>query len=440
MGDGWQRYTLSGADVDHTLVLVVAATVPGQSASARSAPLAIRARPVPRSVAVPTVTGTAKRTHTLQADSGTWTNDPSRFAYQWLRCDGAGCQEIAGATADAYVLTKADVGFAVTVAVTAANAWGSDTATAVATGQVAAAPPVNTHAPVIQSPNPLIQQGLTLTVTGFAWDSTADTSYSISWERCKAGVCQTISGATGSQYTLLAADVGHTIVAVSTATNVDATVSARSAETAVATVTAGPRWKTLPLISNSSGRVGDVLSVTPGTWSGPVVTSDVTELMRCTNVCVPRGAPNDTTYKIADSDLGAILRVRETASNVGGEVVVWSARYVGPVMSAQSAAGVLSAGETPLRNAQGLTLALAKLSVATARASAAKAKPGAKVTLRRSAKVKGKLVAWACPAAITDGATPPPCSAKVTLRKSATLRLPASPAGKVRVVVIRSRG
>ena len=124
-----------------------------------------------------------------------------------------------------------------------------------------------------------------------------------------------------TQYTLLAADVGHTIVAVSTAANVDGSVSARSAETAVATVMAGPRWKTLPLISNSPGRVGDTVTMTPGTWSGPAVTADTTEMMRCTNVCVPRGAANDRTYTIADSDLGAILRVRETASNVGGETI-----------------------------------------------------------------------------------------------------------------------
>jgi hypothetical protein len=202
---------------------------------------------------------------------------------------------------------------------------------------------------------------------------------------------------------------------------------------------AGPRWKTLPLISNSSERVGDTVTMTAGTWSGPVVTSDTTELMRCTNVCVTRGAPNDKSYTIADSDLGAILRVRETASNVGGQSIVWSARYVGPVVSAQAAAGVLSSGETALRNAQGSTLATAKLSAPLARAAAArpKATKGPKVTLRRSGKVKGKLVAWACPAAIEAGATPPPCSAKVTLRKSATLTLPAMVTGKVRVVVVQ---
>src|SRR5262249_22299230 len=195
-------------------------------------------------------------------------------------------------------------------------------------------------------------------------------------------------------------------------------------ETAAATL-AGPRWRTLPLISGS-GRVGATVTMTPGTWSGPVVTTDATELMRCTNVCVPRGAANDTNYALTGSGLRAILRGRERACNAGGQTTVWSARYVGPVVSAQAATAVLTSGETRLRNTQGATLAIANLSGPAARATAAKARR-TKVTLRRPAKVKGKLVAWTCPATIGAGATPPPCSAKVTLRKSATLKLPASP-------------
>ena len=132
------------------------------------------------------------------------------------------------------------------------------------------APPVLLHPPVVESPNPVIQQGLTLTVGGFAWDAPADTDYALAWERCAGGVCHVIAGATGARYTLVAADVGHTIVAVSTAANVDATVSSRSAETAVATIVARPRWTTLPQITGGS-RVGDTVTLTPGTWSGPAV-------------------------------------------------------------------------------------------------------------------------------------------------------------------------
>jgi subtilisin family serine protease len=412
-------YALSADDAGHDIVLVVTATTPGQSAVASSAPLAIRARPVPLPVAAPTVSGTPTRGRTLSAGTGTWNNGVTRFGYQWKRCSGAGCQEIAGATGDRYLLTKADVGFAVTVVVTAVNAAGSGSATAAPTGPVAAAPPVNTRPPVIESD--VIQQGATLTVTGYAWDAPADTTYGIAWERCDGGGCRPIAGATGAQYTLVAADVGQSLVAISTAANVDGTAAARSAATAVAAI-GGPRWRTLPLVAGDGNRVGDTVTATAGTWSGPPVTARATEVMRCTNVCVAR--TDHTTYRIADGDLGAIIRVRETASNAGGESVVWSARYVGPIVSAQAAAAVLAKGETKLRNARGATLALAK-------------QGKGKVKLRRPGRVKGKLVAWACPAAVS--ATPPPCTAKVSLRKRATLRLPASTDRKVRVVVIRSR-
>jgi hypothetical protein len=161
-------------------------------------------------------------------------------------------------------------------------------------------------------------------------------------------------------------------------------------------------------------------------------------MMRSTNVCTPRGDAGAGSYTVARGDLGAILRVRETAANAGGETVVWSSRYVGPVINAQSAAAVLTKGATAIRNAQGATLAVATLSGAKAGlAHASAARP--KVTLRRPAKVKGKLVAWACPATVTPGSTPPPCSKRVSLRKRTTLRLPTSTAPGVRVVVIRAK-
>jgi len=53
-------------------------------------------------------------------------------------------------------------------------------------------------------------------------------------------------------------------------------LAARSVETDIVAI-AGPRWKTLPLLSNSNGRVGDVLAITPGVWTGPTLTSDTVE-------------------------------------------------------------------------------------------------------------------------------------------------------------------
>ncbi len=435
VGDGSGQYTLSAADDGDTIVLYATVTAGSQTASAHSPALSIQQQPVPQNTVAPAVTGTPARGSTLTAGNGVWTNSPTQFSYQWRRCpSGQSCQDIAGATAATYVAAQADEDAALTVVVTAANAVASGTATADPTSPIAAAPPVNTQRPAIQSSGP-VAQGVTLTVTGVAWQATPDTSFGISWERCDAGGCQPIAGATDTQYTLLAADVGHTFVAVSSAANVDGSASARSAQTAVA-LPSPPRWKTLPTLSSSAGHVDDVLNITAGVWTGPVVTTDTTQMMRCTNVCTARGPSNLDTYTIAAADLGAILRVRETASNAGGDTVVWSSRYVGPVISAQAAAGVVTQRQTALRNSKGTTLALAQMPN-TAKASGAKAPPQRTVALKRAPSVAGKLVAWACPTTVGTGAVPAPCSAKVTLRKSATLRLPASASGQVRVVVIK---
>ena len=132
--------------------------------------------------------------------------------------------------------------------------------------------------------------------------------------------------------------------------------------------------------------------------------------------CVARGrAPTTATYTIADSDLGAILRVRETASNAGGETMVWSARYVGPVINAQAAAAVLTRGETALRNASGRRSRWRSCRCGRARASAAKPKaaPRSRCAGRRASRASS-TPGPARPRS-SAGATPPPCSKKVKL-------------------------
>ena len=74
----------------------------------------------------PTISGTAVAGQTLSESHGGWTNEPSSFSYQWQRCDASGgsCIPIAGATAQTYTLSGADVGATVRVAETASNAEG----------------------------------------------------------------------------------------------------------------------------------------------------------------------------------------------------------------------------------------------------------------------------------------------------------------------------
>ena len=89
----------------------------------------------------PTVSGIAQEGKTLTEAHGSWTNEPTSFAYQWQQCEssGGGCHAIVGATAQTYVLGAADVGHAVRVQEIARNAGGSsEPATSAATAPVTA--------------------------------------------------------------------------------------------------------------------------------------------------------------------------------------------------------------------------------------------------------------------------------------------------------------
>jgi hypothetical protein len=97
----------------------------------------------PTVVTPPTISGTPQSGQTLTATPGVWTNTPSSYAYQWVRCDatGANCQPIVDATASTYVVADADVGSTVRVEVTATDAVATSVAAqSDATAVVAAAP------------------------------------------------------------------------------------------------------------------------------------------------------------------------------------------------------------------------------------------------------------------------------------------------------------
>jgi hypothetical protein len=88
----------------------------------------------PSHVTLPAIAGTPQVGQSLAATTGSWRGtSPIRFTYAWERCDllGASCTPIAGATA--YTVTAGDVGFRLTVVVTAKNRVGSTSATALPT-------------------------------------------------------------------------------------------------------------------------------------------------------------------------------------------------------------------------------------------------------------------------------------------------------------------
>jgi hypothetical protein len=79
----------------------------------------------PVNASEPTVIGTPRRGSVLTATLGSWLNAPSSYAIQWQRGANGTWSDIPGANALAYYAGPADVGAALRVAVTAANADGA---------------------------------------------------------------------------------------------------------------------------------------------------------------------------------------------------------------------------------------------------------------------------------------------------------------------------
>jgi hypothetical protein len=151
----------------------------------------------------------------LSCTTGTWTGTaPITYAYVWKN-DGT---PIGGATASTYTTVSGDVGHSVTCAVAATNSVGSASATSNGT-TVAGIAPVNTVAPVASGATIV---GSVLSTTDGTWTGTPSPSFAYKWQR--DGV--DIGGATSSSYTSVAADAGHAVRPVVTATNAGGSASA----------------------------------------------------------------------------------------------------------------------------------------------------------------------------------------------------------------------
>lgn len=80
----------------------------------------------------PTISGVPRRGQTLTEAHGAWAGSPTAYAYQWQRCTskGSDCAPVAGATAQTYRISKADVGARLRALETASNGAGAAAAAA----------------------------------------------------------------------------------------------------------------------------------------------------------------------------------------------------------------------------------------------------------------------------------------------------------------------
>lgn len=288
-----------------TVIALVLATLAGAGS------VAARATAAPVNTAEPAISGTYVEESTLFATPGTWTGtEPIAYAGQWVRCpedggsfDGSNCDVIAGATGQYYELKSADVGRRLRVRVTASNSDGSATAASNPTPVVAAKKvdaPKNTKAPSI-SGTPLV--GSLLTLDRGTWTGSEPITYSYTWARCTSSTsCSAISGATGTQYRVVEADVGRTLRAQVTAKNGVGSASAVSSPTAAVQTPGPPGQIVLP----TGERSIPVTSVTGG------------ERLVVANVVF---APNPVTTR--DRPINVRIRVKDTRGYVVSGALVF---------------------------------------------------------------------------------------------------------------------
>jgi hypothetical protein len=187
----------------------------------------------------------------------------------------------------------------------------------------------NTAAPTISGST---VQGQVLTAATGSWTGTPAPTFTYIWQRCIAGVCSAISGATGATYTLTSADVGATIDVIVTGTNNLGVDHATSAVTAVVTApppppppapapaTVSPANSALPTISGSPV-VAKTLTASPGNWGGTPTPTFSYQWRRCNSSgtsCVAITGATSSTFTPGSGDVGARLTVLVTASNSAG--------------------------------------------------------------------------------------------------------------------------
>ncbi len=327
-------YQVVAADATHTIALTVGASDTGGTTSgyANAVGPVVKAGTALVSVVQPAASGSVKTGLTVQVSDGAWNRKPTTVAYAWQRCNANGrlCTAIAGATANTYIVTSADEGHALAAIVTGSSGSatasalstvvapgstsGTTTTTTTTTGGTTTTPagpgPTSSAAPTITGTP---AQGAKLTSTAGTWVGSGTLSYHYQWYRCdtSGAHCGSIHGATGATYTLVAADVAHTMALTVSATDAKGTTSAYASLIGPVSQAEGTLLATAQPTISGTGKVGDTLTATTGTWAGSP-TSYNYAWQRCNangRICSPIANATASSYTATSADSGHKLLV-----------------------------------------------------------------------------------------------------------------------------------
>ena len=288
----------------------------------------------PVNTQVPSISGTPQDGDLLTASSGTWSNSPTSYSYQWKDCDDFGdCVDDPGGTNSTYLVSEWDIGWEVEVQVTATNASGyaastSDPVTITTNG------PSNTALPAITG---TAQVGVQLSATTGSW-SGSPTNYTYQWFECRDATeedCSAISLATNSTYTPTSTEADSPLAVVVFAINSSGTSQAAwslatdDVAPAPATPPSTPPAATFANLSQptiaGTAQVGQTLTASPGAWQGlPTFAYQWVVCNAAGAACAAIPGATAKTYSIASAYAGDTLRVDVTATFGGSGVVAAS--------------------------------------------------------------------------------------------------------------------
>ena len=222
-------YTLAQSDVGHTIRSTVAATNSGGTTTATSNATATIAANAP-TASFTYSPGSPQTGQSVHFDASASKCYATPCTYSWADSPAGGTSWSLGTgqTLD-YTFSQATTKY-VTLTVTDATNQTATIEHDVVVSTPPVTPPANSVLPAITGTT---AQGQTLTSGNGTWTG-SPTSYSTKWQDCdtSGNSCATVSGATGSTYTLAQSDVGHTIRSTVAATNSGGTTTATSNATA----------------------------------------------------------------------------------------------------------------------------------------------------------------------------------------------------------------
>ena len=343
-------YILDADDVGKTIKVRVSFTdnADNEETLTSAATATVAAKPNTAPTGLPIISGTVQVGETLMASTSGIADqdglDNASFSYQWLADDSA----ITDATGSTYTLVPADRGKTIKVKVSFADDRNNAEAlTSGATGAVAAKP--NSPATGLPTISGTAQVGETLTAStsGIAdQDGLDNASFSYQWLADDSA----IPDATGSTYTLVAADQGKSIkVRVSFTDNADNEETLTSAATAAVAARPNSLATGAPTISGTA-QVGETLTAdTSGIADG-----DGLDNVSYSYQWIRSDGSNDTdiegekssTYTLVPADQGKTIKVKVSFTD--------DANNVETLTSAATAAVAAAVAAAPNRTATGL--------------------------------------------------------------------------------------